>query len=294
MNAEQVKELLESLETAGTLFLILTGGEPLLRSDLWEILEEAKLRGFAVMLFTSGTGINREKGARLAEFSLFSVHISVYSSDPERHDLITGVPGSFEKTSLGIDNLLLNGISPVIKTPLMDENYNDLDKLRRWARKRNLTHKIDPVISPCYRKNKDRIISRRISREKVCETVFESGIFDTGDFRPREKLECGAGVNMAAVDSCGNVFPCLSWRVPCGRAAEEGFERIWEVMKPDYSHLENCFSCGVLSYCGICPGIASAEGPDFFCGAASDTADRLRVPVNTVSSQGIEIKEDLG
>ncbi len=259
------KNIMAELKNQGTMFLIITGGEPFLREDILRLLRYASRVPFSIMLFSNGLFIDEKKAKFIASLNPFAVHISLYSLQKEIHEKITGRPGSFEKTMNAIDLLKEKEVNTVIKCPLMKENFNHIDKLKKWSDKKDITLKIDPVISPCYEKNCTDIIEHRLDLDSMSDMVFDSGIFDIKDFRSRKNLECGAGRNMVTVDSVGRVYPCVAWRKPAGNLRKEEFIDIWKKMEPDYDVIESCKNCSLLPYCGVCPGVAEAEGKEMFC-----------------------------
>jgi radical SAM protein with 4Fe4S-binding SPASM domain len=262
LTLKEIKKTFTFLKDSGTMFLILTGGEPFLRGDILDILNLTK-RYFSLIVFTNATLITPETAKALSEAGPFSVHVSMYSNEPEIHDKITGKPGSFKETMRGIELLLKEDIEPVIKCPVMNENIASINQLKAWAYDNKLSVKIDPFISPCYEKNACDIISRRIQVKEIKKILNDD--FNNNDFRQRQGLECSAGKNMLGIDSSGNVYPCIAWRQNCGNIREQEFIDIWEDMKPDYSGLSDCRDCRELQNCGICPGVAKIEGKQTFC-----------------------------
>jgi MoaA/NifB/PqqE/SkfB family radical SAM enzyme len=97
MTTAEVRGVLDQLASAGTLFLIFSGGELLLRKDFFELLAYARQLGFDVKIKTNGILINERAAARIREQGVRQVQISIYSHLPDVHDAITKVPGSLEK-----------------------------------------------------------------------------------------------------------------------------------------------------------------------------------------------------
>ncbi len=111
-------DIFDQLAAAGTLFLTLSGGEPLLRADFWELLDEAVRRGFHTRVFTSGYLVDEAAAERLAASGAAGVDVSFYSSDPAVFDAVTRVPGSFARVMAAIERLAA-GLPPRLKTPVM-------------------------------------------------------------------------------------------------------------------------------------------------------------------------------
>ena len=98
MTTSKIKKLLEELADMGTLYLQLSGGEIFLRKDFFEIAEYARKLHFALRISTNGTLIDEKTADKIASLYPERVSISVYSTNPQVHDRITGVNGSLENT----------------------------------------------------------------------------------------------------------------------------------------------------------------------------------------------------
>jgi sulfatase maturation enzyme AslB (radical SAM superfamily) len=121
-STEEIKDILEQLANAGTLYLTLSGGEIFLRRDLPEIVRHARKLHFAVRLLTSGTLIRDEMVDEIAEWHPELIAFSVYDLNPLVHDAITKRKGSLEKTLKIIDALKEKGVPIKISSVLMQSN----------------------------------------------------------------------------------------------------------------------------------------------------------------------------
>jgi MoaA/NifB/PqqE/SkfB family radical SAM enzyme len=120
------KEILDQMAEAGTFFLMITGGEPLLRPDFDEIFQYARWKGMIVTLFTNGTMLSQEKAQMLAEWNLDQMEISLYGGTKECYEAVTRTPGSFERCMTGIRNALDAGLNLALKTIVLKENLHEL------------------------------------------------------------------------------------------------------------------------------------------------------------------------
>jgi radical SAM protein len=101
LSTEEGYRLLDQLTDFGTPLphIVITGGDPLKRPDLWELIRAARQRGFTVAITPSGTyALTPEIVRRFKEEGIWMMAISIDGSTPERHDGIRQVPGSFEQT----------------------------------------------------------------------------------------------------------------------------------------------------------------------------------------------------
>ena len=134
LSLNEYQALLDQLAAAGTLFLTITGGEPMLRRYFFQILESARKRDFSFILFTSGTRITSATADRLHDLCPQRVEISLLGGQPATHDHITQVKGSFVKALAGVRLLRARGIQVQLKTTWMRDNIGEANQIRAIAR----------------------------------------------------------------------------------------------------------------------------------------------------------------
>ncbi len=107
--------------------LIITGGDPLLRSDIWDIIAYAKSKGLRVGVAPAvSPNLTEDKIAKLADLGVDSVSISLDGSKPEIHDSIRGIKGVFERTLWAIRKFKEYGVGVQVNTVVMRDNVLDL------------------------------------------------------------------------------------------------------------------------------------------------------------------------
>src|SRR6202045_817727 len=141
-------EVLDDLARSGALFLTFSGGEIFLRPDLYEILAAARRLHFDLSLKTNALLVTPERAARLREFGVRRVQISVYSDIPAVHDAITKVPGSLQRTLAAIPVLLEHGLQVKLACPLMQENLMAYRGVMPLAEKLGIPYLLDLTITP--------------------------------------------------------------------------------------------------------------------------------------------------
>ena len=169
----EVKNILDQLADAGCLYLSFTGGEPLLRKDLWEIAEYAKEKTFALTLQTNGTLLGLHEADRIKKLNFFEVHISVLGADDSTHDRITRTKGSFRKAINAAELLIERGITVVFKTTVMKENFAEYKDIWKLGKELGARPYFSPVIYPKTDKNKGPL-EHRLSDEDLKE-LADSG-----------------------------------------------------------------------------------------------------------------------
>ncbi|NJE48489.1 TIGR04053 family radical SAM/SPASM domain-containing protein [Thermococcus sp. 9N3] len=134
LSTEEGKALIDSLTDFGRPYpiLILTGGDPLMRKDVFELIEYAVEKGIRVGLAPAVTPLLTEETIeRIAESGVRAVSISLDSPFPDVHDAIRGIEGTWEKTVWAIKEFLKHGLSVQVNTVVMRETVEGLPEMVR-------------------------------------------------------------------------------------------------------------------------------------------------------------------
>jgi AdoMet-dependent heme synthase len=276
MTTEEIKDVIRQLADVGTFFLSVSGGEPLLRRDCLEILEYARSLRFQTKLKTNAVMIGRKEAARLKKMGIEKVQISVYSHRPEVHDAITKLPGSLRRTINAIRVLKENNVAVSITNVLMQFNSSHAMAVKKMAQELGVEFTIDPTITPMI--NGDRSITKLgIPLDELYSVMHnEEFVGDVGEFCSPvstvdddilEGYSCSAGHTLAYISPFGDVFPCVSFPMPCGNVRKQKFRDIWfdspaltELRSVRVRDLHTCSHCSHTAYCSRCPGLAYMEG----------------------------------
>lgn len=266
-------EILDELKDAGCLYLLLTGGEPLLRRDFAEIYAHAKRSGFLVTVFTNGTLIEDRVIELFASLPPYRIEISLYGASAGVNDRITGVPGSFDRARRGIESLLARGFPLGLKSVLMTLNDGEFPALEELARGLGVKFRFDAAIFPAWG-GEGRPTDLRVPAERAVALEMA----DPG--RRREWLDflaafrgadngaglynCGSGVNTFHVEPDGWLYPCLMVRGARHDLTAGGFRRGWEQAFREFRGVAPapampCSGCGRKLLCGYCPGFFALE-----------------------------------
>jgi radical SAM protein with 4Fe4S-binding SPASM domain len=270
---DEIVRLLDELAAMGTFYVTFSGGEVLVRRDFFDIVEEARRRGFAYRVYTNGIGLTEERARRLATLEPLTVELSIFSADAAVHDAITRVPGSFDRLMAAVRRLKMHGVRVVMKTVVMKQNVTHLPAVRALARDLDVaSHTFTCEVSPRidgdihgpsrYQLSEDELVELYASDALVKEPhedVFDGAPADIA----RIRTTCGPAVNGGCIDPYGTVFPCVAFRVPMGNVREKSFREIWEGPPPairdllavqHFSDLPECSSCALIGFCTRCHG----------------------------------------
>lgn len=275
LDTAEAKDLLGQMARLGVMFVALTGGEPLLRPDLFELVDEARALGFAWKLQTSGTLVDEETARRLAERFPLQVSVSLYGLEAT-HDSVTSVPGSFRAT-VGAMNVLAGlGVPVIAKTSLTPQGLPDLPALRALCSGFGVRLYVATIMypgldgAPVHR-------SLKLSEEDLAD-YFAGVPGKRGDGRGQDFVHegtpgadeaiCNAGRSAFAVSPRGDVRACIFLRQVCGNVRETPLGAIWEsehmirARRLTFGALSRCRGCGAARFCSFCPGLAEAETGD--------------------------------
>jgi len=129
------KLLIDQISEISKPLLIFSGGEPLLRKDIFELAQYATEKGLKAAMGTNGTLITDTVADRLMSCGVKAVAISIDSSLPERHDEFRGVKGSWRRAMNGIEACTRRGIDVQVNTTVTQQNYEEIDKILALAEK---------------------------------------------------------------------------------------------------------------------------------------------------------------
>lgn len=285
LSTEQWKKIIADVKAAGCLYLLLTGGEPLLREDFSEIYTCAKKSGFLVTIFTNGTLVTDSIAELFCELPPRLVEISLYGANAEAHDRITGVSGSFARVINSIETLISLGINVGLKSVLMKWNSDEFPALNKLAQKYGTRFRVDPAIFPSLAGDNSPL-DLRVSPEQavaleMADPARKQEWREFHDFfkdipRVENLYSCGSGVNTFHIDPQGWLFPCLMVRKVkyslCSGSFREGWEQAFSSFRniaPDADL--PCHDCEKKLVCGYCPGFFEMENghecipSDFMC-----------------------------
>lgn len=276
LTTDEVKDVLDQLAELNVCNVTFTGGEVFLRKDAFEILQHAYDRRFVVDIFTNGALLRAEDWIRLKSLWPRCVHFSVYSHVASRHDAITMVPGSFERTMASLRGCSLIGIPVNVKSSVMTETVDDVEGLIRLAESvgasielgRNIVPRRDGDLRGTELKVRDAAGYHRAS--DIIDALISSGHDMPAPAMSRDTPICGAGEHSLCVAPSGEVFPCNTLPFLIGDVRTHSLREIWDA-SPELERWRTmnrrqgrhgCEGCDLSSQCHYCPGEAMTRTGD--------------------------------
>lgn len=268
LSLDEIRALLDRLAELGTLFLLLTGGEPFARKDLRSIFDAARDRRFAVSLLTSGTGADRATLEHMAARGVDSLQVSIFGPDAATHDALTGAAGSFDRALDCLRTSRDLGVRTRAGVTLTRLAEGRLEEIKRLLADEGIPVSLGLYLEP--RRDGSRDPQTLAVGEEVLRSALESfPPVDAPRLRKKsvEDPPCGAGANTMGIDPFGEVFPCLSLRQRVGSLRETSVGDLWRISPVlerlralRVADLEGCPTCPDRGSCNRCVGFAVSEG----------------------------------
>ena len=277
LSCGELCDLLDQMAEEGCLWLLLTGGEPLVRPDFVEIYTHAKTQGFLITLFTNGTALTPRLADHLAEWRPFAIEITLYGRTRETYERVTGVPGSYARCMRGIEMLLERDLPLRLKTMVMTLNRHEVGAMEDYARESGVEFRYDTMLNLRLDGGRHPAGLRLPPQEVVAlDLADERRIAEWSEFcekflgppaRPGDLYRCGAGLGTFHVDPYGQLSACMMARQPDYDLRQGTFRTGWRQFLPQvraqqWMRESTCQHCELMAMCGQCPGWGQLEAGD--------------------------------
>jgi len=267
--------LIDQIAGAGFKIMIFSGGEPLMRGDIFSLVEHASGKGMRAVFGTNGTLITGEVALRLKESGASAMGISLDSVDPSSHDDFRCTPGAWKGAVEGMRACKEAGLPFQIHTTVMDWNESEIENLTDFAVEKGAvghhifflvpTGRAVNIEAESLRAEQYEDLLRRImikqSKVKIelkptCAPQFMRIASQMG-LKTRFSKGCLAGISYCIISPRGIVQPCAYLNIPAGNVREQTFGEIWreaEVFKNlrTEEYKGGCGSCMYKKTCGGC------------------------------------------
>ncbi len=241
LSLDEYRILAGDLHAMGSHQISISGGEPLLRSDVFQIIESFAGRGMSVNVCTNGL-LLKKHCEEICNSGATCVTVSLDGVSAASHDKIRGIQGSYNQIEDGVKHLLKNRRTarPILRVRMTVSNHNAREIGPFYEKWHNVAD--DVLLQPVHHCTEafytglgetDLKINPAILARQVADTPFAndnyikrliSSLKASGSF-PHQS--CYAGVLMTRIDPWGNVYPCLEQHVCVGSVRENDFPTIW-------------------------------------------------------------------
>ncbi|MDP2924716.1 MAG: radical SAM protein [Candidatus Omnitrophota bacterium] len=309
LSFKEIKNIVDQAVELGALWCLITGGEPLLREDFFDIYLYIKKKGLLISVFTNATLITQEHIKFFKRYPPRDIEVTVYGVTKETYEKVTGNSGSFRAFKFGLSLLLKNNIKVRLKAMALRSNVHELPEIARFCRERTKDYfRFDPFLH--LRFDGDAARNRQIQRERLSpKEIVALEKLDSERSAALEKncsklinpdfshincdhlFHCGAGQGSFTVSYDGFFRLCSSLCHPdCvvdlkKESLKDAFENFTLKVRDMHSKrkefLAKCRKCPIINLCMWCPAHAYLETGeldmpvDYFCEVAHARAEGL-------------------
>ncbi len=277
MPTHKVKSILDEFSEMGGIHVTLSGGEVLLHKNLLEIISYCRKKDFKITILSNLISLSDEQIPLLKEANLSLVQTSLYSMDPDVHDYITTVKGSWLKTKNAIEKLVAADIPVQISCPIMKANKNDYGKVVEYAH--SLKIKVQTDFMLIARADLDtENLANRLSLDETADVIKDiikddikyyeetltkvtrAELYEIDPERFKKQPVCGVGYDNCCITANGDVYPCAGWQdYVLGNVYKQSLSEIWEssirakeLRKITQGSFPQCLECEASDYCARC------------------------------------------
>jgi putative heme d1 biosynthesis radical SAM protein NirJ2 len=298
LTTQEGKALLDEIAKAGFKIIILSGGEPLMRGDIFELISYAKSAGLRPVLGSNGTLFTPDIIRRLKQAGITRAGISLDSKDHRIHDNFRKQEGAWKSTVNAMRMCKEEGLDFQVHTTVTKRNFNEIIDITDFVTSLGAkAHHIFFLVPTGRGKDINSVFISAAEIRQVLEKVLEKQKKSSIELKPvcapqfvplagnmgmdlRFTRGCLAGTGYCCILPNGDVHPCPYLPLKVGNVREKPFSHIWKdsdiFMKlRTLQYTGACGSCGNKQSCGGCRARAYYNSGDYM---AQDADCSLRVP----------------
>jgi radical SAM protein with 4Fe4S-binding SPASM domain len=312
LSFKQIKDIVDQAVSLGALWCLITGGEPLLRKDFFDIYLYIKKKGLLVSVFTNAALITKEHIRFFRKHPPRDMEVTVYGTTRKTYELVTRKDGSFDAFTRGLKLLLEGGIKVRFKAMALRSNVDELPEIAEFCRARTKDYfRFDPFLQ--LRLDGDAAKNRQIQLERLSpEQIVAIEKSDPGRSAALEEncktlitpdlshpncnhlFHCGTGIGSFAIGYDGFFRLCPALCHPAcvfdlkkGRV-KDAFDsftlKVRDMRSNRKEFLAKCRKCPIINLCMWCPANSYLETGEldtpieYFCKVAKARAGFFNVP----------------
>lgn len=293
LTTEEFKGCISEFASVGCKTIFMSGGEPLLKGDLLELIKHGTDEGIIMFLCTNATLLSERRGRQLKDAGLQGVFVGLEGTNPETVDMFSGVKGTLERKIEGMKGSLKAELPTSVDFVCTAYNYHELEDVINLARRLHINGFSLKRFVPAGRgkEHMDDLWVEPAQYQEVINTYCNHVLASDGmEFGAHEPLvtgrlteikpkthymsTCYVGV-WSGMTHCGDVLPCPMMPIKIGNLREEPLKDMWR-NSPVIAHLKDkdllkgqCGACELRNSCGGCRASAYALTGDYL---AQDTS----------------------
>lgn len=301
---DEAKRVLDDIHSYASPVVVLSGGEPLLRPDVFDIAAYGTALGLRMCLATNGSLVTADTCRLITESGIRMVSLSLDGSTAAVHDDFRNQPGAFDGVMNAIRLFNAHNIDFLVNSSFTKRNQDEAPKIHQLVKSLGATAWYLFMIVPTGRgeeimaelippdeyeamlnwhydmeKEEDELLVRPTCAPQYYRVVLQRAKQEGEKFKRRTlkfstggSKGCLAGQLICMIDVDGNVLPCSYFPLPAGNIRTQSFREIWEEsplfleMRDFAGYKDHCGRCEYLNVCGGCRARAWAVTGDYLAG----------------------------
>ncbi len=301
---DEAKRVLDDIHSYASPVVVLSGGEPLLRPDVFDIARYGTALGLRMCLATNGSLVTADTCRQITESGIRMVSLSLDGSTAAVHDDFRNQPGAFDGVMNAIRLFNAHNIDFLVNSSFTKRNQDEAPKIHQLVKSLGATAWYLFMIVPTGRgeeimaelippdeyeamlnwhydmeKEEDELLVRPTCAPQYYRVVLQRAKQEGERFKRRTlkfstggSKGCLAGQLICMIDVDGNVLPCSYFPLPAGNIRTQSFREIWEEsplfleMRDFAGYKDHCGRCEYLNVCGGCRARAWAVTGDYLAG----------------------------
>lgn len=301
---DEAKRILDDIRSYASPVVVLSGGEPLLRPDVFDIARYGTALGLRMCLATNGSLVTADTCRQITESGIRMVSLSLDGSTATVHDDFRNQPGAFDGVMNAIRLFNAHNIDFLVNSSFTKRNQDEAPKIHQLVKSLGATAWYLFMIVPTGRgeeimaelippdeyeamlnwhydmeKEEDELLVRPTCAPQYYRVVLQRAKQEGERFKRRTlkfstggSKGCLAGQLICMIDVDGNVLPCSYFPLPAGNIRHQSFREIWEEsplfleMRDFAGYKDHCGRCEYLNVCGGCRARAWAVTGDYLAG----------------------------
>jgi len=309
LSLAEIERIAGDAVSMGAMWCLLTGGEPLLRDDFFELYLALKRMGLLVSVFTNACLVTPKHVEFFRKYPPRDIEVTMYGASEAVYERVTRRPGSFQAFERGLDRLLSSGVQVRLKAMALRSNVHELQEITSFCRARTKDYyRFDPLLHLRFDRDEARnaeIRAERLSPDEIvaveradadrlgalrkgCNELILPELAHTGC---NHLFHCGAGNGSFMVNYDGRFRLCSSLWHPdtvydlrhgtLAEAWKQHVPRVRDLRSNRKEFLERCRVCPIINLCLWCPAHSYLETGEmdtvveYFCRVAHARAKAL-------------------
>lgn len=285
LTAQQWADMAQQAADAGTVSLLLTGGEPMVRRDFIQVYEGIYQKGFLLTLYTNATLLTPEIMETLRKMPPHRIGVTLYGACNADYEKICGCADGFDRAMDGLAQLMALPSAMEVRMTVIQDNYHQAEAIPKLIMDRfglPVTHAsfvYKSVRGGCMHPEDCRVTPQQMVDLTYNRAMEQLRAKIPEEMRPYLKLKvtettcpegkeratlmgCSAGVDSYTLTWDGKLQGCQMLDAFSVDARTMGFQKAWEqypftVQLPEPEEI--CKSCELAAHCRVCPAVAMAE-----------------------------------